>query len=213
MKRSDTALKFKQPAEADAHPIDFDELPTYVGYLVRRTQAKIFGEFEATLAGFDLTPGSYGVLTLVRANPGITQVALAAAFGVEGKIDPSTGWPYALGYNQVFVDPVSGEILGKREWGAVSLSRENLLPFLYKLHYSLHVPEMWGIDTWGLWLMGSVALLWTIDCFVGFYLTLPVRRASPDQLPQPVRRKLARGWWDRWKPAWKRFRRCSKPWS
>ena len=30
--------------------IDFDELPTYVGYQVRRTQAKIFADFEATLA-------------------------------------------------------------------------------------------------------------------------------------------------------------------
>ena len=48
-----------------------------------RTQAKIFGEFEATLTGFDFTPGSFGVLTLVRANPGITQVVLAAAFGVD----------------------------------------------------------------------------------------------------------------------------------
>jgi DNA-binding MarR family transcriptional regulator len=83
MKRSNAALKPKPPADADAHAIDFDELPTYFGYLVRRAQAKIFGEFEAMLAGFDLTPGSYGVLTLVRANPGITQVALAAAFGVD----------------------------------------------------------------------------------------------------------------------------------
>src|SRR4026207_1571464 len=98
MKRSNAALKLKRPAEADARPIDFDELPTYVGYPVRRTpahifgqvegtrarptQANSFGEFEATLAGFDLTLGSFGVLTLVRANPGITQVALAAAFGV-----------------------------------------------------------------------------------------------------------------------------------
>ena len=32
---------------------------------------------------FDFTPGSFGVLTLIRANPGITQVALAAAFGVD----------------------------------------------------------------------------------------------------------------------------------
>jgi DNA-binding MarR family transcriptional regulator len=84
MKRSNAALKLKlKPAETDARRIDFDELPTYVGYLVRRAQAKIFGEFEATLAGFDLTLGSYGVLTLVRANPGITQVALATAFGVD----------------------------------------------------------------------------------------------------------------------------------
>jgi len=48
MKRMNAALKVKRPAEAEAPAIDFDELPTYVGYQVRRTQAKIFGEFEAT---------------------------------------------------------------------------------------------------------------------------------------------------------------------
>ena len=63
--------------------IDFAELPSYVGYQVRRTQAKIFAEFETALANAGLTPGSFGVLTLIRANPGITQVALAAAFGVD----------------------------------------------------------------------------------------------------------------------------------
>src|SRR5262245_6916911 len=83
MKRSSTALKLKRPAEADGRPIDFDELPSYIGYVVRRAQAKIFGEFEAPLADLDLTPGLFGVLTLVRANPGLTQVALAAAFGVD----------------------------------------------------------------------------------------------------------------------------------
>lgn len=71
-------------AAAAADPaIDFDELPTYVGYQVRRAQARIFGEFAARLGDLDLTPGLFGVLTLIRANPGITQVALAAAFGVD----------------------------------------------------------------------------------------------------------------------------------
>ena len=83
MKRSSATVKRKAPGEAGARRIDFDELPTYVGYQVRRTQAKIFAEFEATLGDFDFTPGSFGVLTLIRANPGITQVALAAAFGVD----------------------------------------------------------------------------------------------------------------------------------
>jgi DNA-binding MarR family transcriptional regulator len=73
----------RKPREPGEGQIDFDELPTYVGYQVRRTQAKIFGEFESTLGDFDFTPGSFGVLTLIRANPGITQVALAAAFGVD----------------------------------------------------------------------------------------------------------------------------------
>src|SRR5262245_7038142 len=69
--------------EAVESRINFDELPGYVGYQVRRTQAKIFADFDATLKDFDFTPGSFGVLTLIRANPGITQVALAAAFGVD----------------------------------------------------------------------------------------------------------------------------------
>ncbi len=73
----------KAARQAARRTIDFDELPTYVGYQVRRTQAKIFADFEATLAAVDFTPGSFGVLTLIRANPGITQVELAAAFGVD----------------------------------------------------------------------------------------------------------------------------------
>jgi DNA-binding MarR family transcriptional regulator len=68
---------------AAAARIDFGELPSYVGYQVRRAQAAIFTGLEAALREFDLTPGSFGVLTLIRANPGITQVALAAAFGVD----------------------------------------------------------------------------------------------------------------------------------
>ena len=82
MKRATSELR-KMPSEMGDRDIDFDELPTYVGYQVRRTQARIFSEFEATLKDFEFTPGSFGVLTLIRANPGITQVTLAAAFGVD----------------------------------------------------------------------------------------------------------------------------------
>jgi DNA-binding MarR family transcriptional regulator len=82
MKRPNGSLK-RPAGDLVERRIDFDELPNYVGYQVRRTQARIFSEFEATLKDFDFTPGSFGVLTLVRANPGITQVTLAAAFGVD----------------------------------------------------------------------------------------------------------------------------------
>jgi DNA-binding MarR family transcriptional regulator len=83
MKRSSAALKRRTSGEVRVRDIDFDELPTYVGYQVRRTQAKIFAELESALGKLDFTPGSFGVLTLIRANPGITQVAIAAAFGVD----------------------------------------------------------------------------------------------------------------------------------
>ena len=121
-------------------------------------------------------------------------------FGVEPRFNPQTQDLYETGYNQVFIDPVTGDVRGKREWGAAwPISTETFVSFLYVLHYSLHIPEMWGIDRWGEWLMGGIALLWTLDCFVGFYLTLPIRRRAGANL-----KKMGVGtWWSRWKPAWK----------
>lgn len=95
--------------------------------------------------------------------------------------DPKTGEHYDLGFNQVFLDPTTGDVLGKRNWGALSLTRENLIPFLYVLHYSLHIPA--GIGTW---IMGIAAIVWIFDCFVGLYLTFP--RGRP--------------FFAKWKPAW-----------
>ena len=53
-----------------------------------------------------------------------------------------------------------------------------------------------------MWLLGVVAIIWTLDCFVGFYLTLPVA-ARPIRAARPPYRQLARGWWARWEPAWR----------
>jgi uncharacterized iron-regulated membrane protein len=119
------------------------------------------------------------------------------------RVDPATGRPYDPGYNQVFLDPATGDELGRRKWGqAFPLSKETFVSFLYKFHYSLHIPAFWGIDRWGMWLMGTVAILWTLDCFVGFYLTMPVRHPPNPGRPADVERALRRGWWARWKPAW-----------
>ena len=120
----------------------------------------------------------------------------ALLLGVEPRVDPATGHLFEPGYNQVFIDPASGAELGRRQWGATwPISRETLVSFLYVLHYSLHVPEL-GHIPWGMLLLGVVAMVWTADCFVGFYITLPVR-----QVPHPGR--AARGWWARWQPAWR----------
>ncbi|MBN9554764.1 MAG: PepSY domain-containing protein [Alphaproteobacteria bacterium] len=81
-----------------------------------------------------------------------------------------------LPYDEVFADPASGRILGKRLWGACCFAPEQLMPFLYIAHYSLKIP-----GTWGVVLMGGIALLWTLDCFVGFLLTLPRGRPFPEK--------------------------------
>ena len=126
-------------------------------------------------------------------------------YWVQPRVNPASGELYRPGFNQVYVDPVSAEILGKREWGAVwPINRENFISFLYKLHFSLHIPEFMGIDHWGIWLLGVIALIWTFDCFVGFYLTLP-RRRKPQVAVRQNRpeAKSRRGYWRRWKRAWK----------
>jgi len=122
---------------------------------------------------------------------------------VQPKVDPATGELHAVDYNQVFLDPATGAEIGKREWGAVwPVTSENFVSFLYVLHYTLHLPKMFGIDRWGIWLMGGIAIIWTIDCFVGFYLTFPRRLANRAARAPSVERQLARGWWARWKPSW-----------
>ena len=70
--KTQRAKRLKPSRETQERAVDFGELPGYVGYQVRRTQAKIFADFETALADVDFTPGSFGVLTLIRANAGIT---------------------------------------------------------------------------------------------------------------------------------------------
>ena len=149
----------------------------------------------------------------VRSIPLMVEDGESMKFGVSGRVNPETNRLYETGFNQVFVDPVSGEELGKRQWGAVwPITKETFVSFLYKLHFSLHLPEMWGIDRWGIWLLGIIAMLWTLDCFAGAYLTLPARRRSQEKAGNgrfngPADSKevsfTTKSFWQRWKPAWK----------
>jgi uncharacterized iron-regulated membrane protein len=93
---------------------------------------------------------------------------------VSPRVDPATGGLYDLDYNEVALDPVTGDIQGKRFWGAISLSRADLLPFLYKLHYSMHIPDGGGVE-WGIWLMGLIGIVWVLDCFIALWLSFPNR--------------------------------------
>lgn len=98
---------------------------------------------------------------------------------------PLPGKP-PLENDQVFVDPYSGRILGERRWGDITQTWRNLMPFLYRLHYSL------ALGAVGTWLLGVVSLLWMVDSVVGFCLTLP---ASAKNAQRP--------WLGRWVRAWK----------
>lgn len=82
---------------------------------------------------------------------------------------------------EIFVDPYTGHVLGRRVWGDLRQGVTNFMPFIYRLHNSL------ALGVFGNYLLGIVALLWTVDCFVGAYLTFPTTRQN---------------FWQRWSKAW-----------
>ena len=97
------------------------------------------------------------------------------------RTDPKTERAYDLGFTEFFMDPWTGKELGRRERGDLRQGRVNVMPFIYEVHWMLMA------GTVGQWIMGIVALIWSLDCFIGFYLTLPRGRG---------------GFWRRWKYAW-----------
>lgn len=66
-----------------APQIDVSNLALHLGYLIGRLQRWIFKDFIETLAPFDLRPAQYSVMLVVAANPGLTQMAVAHALGIE----------------------------------------------------------------------------------------------------------------------------------
>lgn len=135
--------------------------------------------YHATSTGPALTPLELAA-RVEAADPRVrvTYMPLALEPGeaftvsVVPRVNPASGQLYEPGYNQVALDPVTGGIQGQREWGKVSLTRENLLPFLYKLHYSMHIPDGWGVEL-GLWFMGLIAIAWVVDTLVALWISFP----------------------------------------
>jgi uncharacterized iron-regulated membrane protein len=121
------------------------------------------------------------------------QAGKSQMFHLMPRLDPQTGQPYPQGHDQVFLNPYSGEVLGARKWGELfhdgRLQRENVVPFIWRLHEALALPHPYGKV-----FMGVVALVWTIDCFVGLLLTFPRRK--------PILKK--------WQIAWQIKRRASR---
>jgi len=135
--------------------------------------------YEARTAG-PARPALELAAKIERADPRVrvTFMPLAVEPGhtftasVAPRVDPATGQLFEPGYNQVALDPATGEVQGRREWGKVSLTRENLLPFLYKLHYTMHIPDGGGIAL-GMWFMGLIGIVWVFDTLVALWISFP----------------------------------------
>jgi len=88
-------------------------------------------------------------------------------------------------FSEIYLDDVSGAELGRIKSGGLPHVVGEIMPFIYSLHYTLALGEV------GAWILGIVALAWTIDCFIAFYLTLP-----------PSSRESRKTFLTRWRPAW-----------
>lgn len=130
--------------------------------------------FRSTAQGDPLSPSELAA-RIERADQRVRVVGIpldvqpgrSAVLFIAARLDAATGRPFPLGANQLFADPVSGDILGMRLRGGCCLDRVQLIPFLRVVHYSLFA------GVWGQAFMGAVALIWAINCLVGLYLTLP----------------------------------------
>jgi DNA-binding MarR family transcriptional regulator len=75
--------KASQRRNGENGSVKFGLLPTYLGYQIRQAQTAIFRDLAAAISGLKVTPGEYGLLSLVEANPGISQVDLAQVYGLD----------------------------------------------------------------------------------------------------------------------------------
>jgi len=74
------------PAAAPADPAD-DLAPgilsVLLGYQLRLAQLRVFRDFDRAAGDLGLSPGRFGMLVLIEANPGVTQSRLARAVGLD----------------------------------------------------------------------------------------------------------------------------------
>lgn len=151
--------------------------------------------FQAGLTGaviaFDheldaaLNPSFYAAPTAGPADPLAAADALEAARGVDVTwlplaLEPGEslrvfvaakpGGPM-LSADNLALDPATGAVLGARAWGR-ELTRLDLIPWLYRLHYSLHAPVVAGVEP-GVVGLGLLAIGWSIDAVVALWISFP----------------------------------------
>ena len=83
MSKSRSATAAGTTDAAEGASLNFDDLDALLGYRVRRAQGAIHRDYMAAVAGLDLTQKQTATLWLINANPGVSQVSLAASLGMD----------------------------------------------------------------------------------------------------------------------------------
>lgn len=123
-----------------------------------------------------------------------------AGHSVVYQINTKTLGAKKVDYTKVYVNPYTTQIVGYRNpkiW-----EMRNFMPIVYDLHKRL----LFGKT--GKLILGIAALIWTLNCFIGFYLTLPLHKkrgnthAKQRQHSHSTKTCLSK-FWKKWRPAWK----------
>ncbi|MDN3453304.1 PepSY-associated TM helix domain-containing protein [Psychrobacter sp. APC 3350] len=96
-------------------------------------------------------------------------------------------------FQDVYVNPYTSDIIGTRDKDAWAW--HNTMWKVFWLHRDLLLGDI------GKWILGIVSLIWTINCFIGFYLTFP--RVVKSNKTKPAAHKKRASFFKRWRPAWK----------
>ena len=59
------------------------DLSHSLGYRIRRAQLWVFKDVSRRLAAFDISPAQFSVLSVIEANPGVNQLAIAQSLSIE----------------------------------------------------------------------------------------------------------------------------------
>ncbi|WP_182405128.1 PepSY domain-containing protein [Psychrobacter sp. GP33] len=97
-------------------------------------------------------------------------------------------------FQEVYINPYTADIMGARdkdEW-----AWRNTMWKVFWLHRELLLGDI------GKLILGIIALVWTINCFIGFYLTFP-RAVKKNQVSRQETAKKRASLFKRWLPAWK----------
>ncbi|HZS84363.1 MAG TPA: MarR family transcriptional regulator [Stellaceae bacterium] len=77
--RGKRSARTARPGETDR----LGMLPELLGYRLRQAQIAVFQDFCAAMEGFEVTPGRFGVIEVIAANPGLSQSELGALLGID----------------------------------------------------------------------------------------------------------------------------------
>ncbi|HZR85400.1 MAG TPA: MarR family transcriptional regulator [Bradyrhizobium sp.] len=72
-----------QQAGSKAKAVDLGDLSQSLGYRIRRAQLWVFREVSQRLTPFEISPAQFSVLSVIDANPGVNQLAIAQLLSIE----------------------------------------------------------------------------------------------------------------------------------